>query len=191
MMKYVLITLAVVLLAVMAYLLLFTDVIAKNKDQIPEEIIDGGHNDSSNEDAPKLVKSDEITSFSLVFSTLSWADEEYFGEGIYRLEAVKTEKDVLCKYQFNPYYGDREAAEFRTNEGFLKKLDEVVKRYNLSIHNGKNVFVSGLPDMYGEEIDVVYASGESICAYDNQDGFIGRDAIFEIEKLFTDETETE
>lgn len=188
-MRYVLIVLSVLLLAVMAYLLFFTDVIVRNKDEIPEEIIDGASNDRSNKDAPKLIRSDEITSFSLVFSTLSWVDEEYFKEGIYTLKAEKTEKDVLGKYEFNPYYGERETKEFHTDEDFLKKLDEAVKKFNISSHNGKNIFVSGLPDMYGEEIDIVYSSGESISACDNQDGFVGRDAIFEIEKLFSKETE--
>lgn len=161
-----------------------TDKEIKDPDSVPEEIIDGYLQDNSNENAAKTVESCEITGFSLVFSTLSWADEEYFKEGIYRIEVKKNYDKVSGKYEFTPAYGDGQAVVFDTDESFLIQLDETVKKHDLAGYNGKSIFVSGLPDMYGEELCVEYASGESIYASDNQDGFIPRDAICEIEKLF-------
>ena len=38
--------------------------------------------------------------------------------------------------------------------------------------------------MYGAKIDIKYASGESIYAYDNQDCFISIDAINELVEIF-------
>ena len=39
--------------------------------------------------------------------------------------------------------------------------------------------------MYGEQIDIKYASGESIYAHDNQDGFLQTEAMVELIELFS------
>ena len=39
--------------------------------------------------------------------------------------------------------------------------------------------------MYGEQIDIKYASGESIYAHDNQDGFLQMEAMVELIELFS------
>ena len=70
----------------------------------------------------------------------------------------------------------------------MTKLQDVVSKYNLAKHNGYTHHVSGLPDMYGEQIDIKYASGESIYAHDNQDGFLPMDAMVELIELFSGKT---
>jgi len=191
-MKYLFIALAAVLAFSVIYLLVFTDVIVKHRDETqknnPDEVLDGYLRDSS-KDSPKNVNSSQIDDFSLVFSTLSWADEQYFKEGIYCFEIKAENGSFRGKYEFNPYYGNREIYLFDTDQAFMQKLDKVVKKYDLADFNGKNIFVSGLPDMYGEEIRIVYASGESIYASDNQDGFINRQVLLEFERLFSQEAE--
>ena len=42
--------------------------------------------------------------------------------------------------------------------------------------------------MYGEQIDIKYASGESIYAHDNQDGFLQMEAMVELIELFSEKT---
>lgn len=194
-MKYLIIFTVIVLILAFVFVLIFTDWIIPQReysqDEIPEEVIDGHRKDNSNVSAQKSVESNRIIDFSLEFSTLSWADDQYFREGIYRLEAKKTDEKVYVKYEFNPYYGDREVYEAEADENFLISLDKSVKEYGIPEFNGKDVFVSGLPDMYGERISILYESGETVYASDNQDGFICRDAFVQIEMLFAEATKTE
>ena len=56
--------------------------------------------------------------------------------------------------------------------------------YEFAQHNGYSHKISGLPDMYGATLDIKYASGESIYAYDNQDCFIPFEAMKELVELF-------
>lgn len=195
-MKYLVFFIVIALVAVLVYALLFTDWIISRKepvsDEIPEDVLEDGYmKDNSSTTVPKSVESEKIREFSLVFSTLSWTDEQYFKEGIYRLEAKKTNERVYVKYEFNPYYGDREIYQADTDADFLISLDKLIKEYRLAQFNGKNIFVSGLPDMYGEQVEILYESGETVYASDNQDGFIGRDALLQIEKLFLEEAKSE
>ena len=66
----------------------------------------------------------------------------------------------------------------------MTNLQEIVSKYNFAQYNGYISKVSGLPDMYGAKIDIKYASGESIYAYDNQDWFIPFEAIEELVRIF-------
>lgn len=66
----------------------------------------------------------------------------------------------------------------------MSKLQEIVSKYDLAKHNGYTHHVSGLPDMYGDYIDIKYASGESIYASDNQSGFLAQEAAMELINLF-------
>ena len=68
---------------------------------------------------------------------------------------------------------------------FLAKLQEIAAAYNFAQHNGYYHKVSGLPDMYGERLDIIYASGEQICAYDNQSRFLPYEAAEELILLFS------
>lgn len=174
---------AVILITIMS-IVFPTDNDIGQQDVIPEEILDGYRNDSSNENAAKTVESCEITDFSLVFSTLSWVDEENLQLGIYRLEAKKGHETVSVKCEFISHDGESKVKEFSEDVSFLQELDAVIKEYNLAAFNGKSVFVSGLPEMYGEEITVLYDSGEHIYASDNQDGFIPKECLYQIYKLF-------
>ena len=59
-----------------------------------------------------------------------------------------------------------------------------MSKYDLAKHNGDTHHVSGIPDMYGDYIDIKYASGESIYASDNQSGFLKAEAAMELLNLF-------
>ena len=73
----------------------------------------------------------------------------------------------------------------------MARLQEIVSAYDFAQYNGYYHSVSGLPDMYGETLDVVYASGERLHVYDNQSGFLPYEAIIELVMLFGAATKTD
>ena len=73
----------------------------------------------------------------------------------------------------------------------MVRLQEIVAYHDFAQYNGYSHTVSGLPDMYGERIDIVYASGERIYVHDNQSGFLGREAQKKLIALFGAATKME
>ncbi|MBO4950952.1 MAG: hypothetical protein J6E38_08070 [Clostridia bacterium] len=187
-MKMAAAVLVVIVIAVLVYFIVFAGIVPKytlkQTEEIYEDILDGYRDDRSNVNAHKQVASSLIENFSLEFSTLSYADEEYFRTGIYSLEAKRNDIKAFVRYEFDSYDGESRTWELETDSDFLKELDGIVKTYDLASFNGKNVFVSGLDAMYGDRIDILYQSGETIYASDNQDGFVPYEALREIHELF-------
>jgi len=101
------------------------------------------------------------------------------------MNAVLDNDKVKVKIDLHDRNGAGNKAEFETDSSFMAKLQEIVSKYDLAKHNGYTHHVSGLPDMYGEQIDIKYASGESIYAHDNQDGFLPMEAMEELIELFS------
>ena len=66
----------------------------------------------------------------------------------------------------------------------MSQLYRVVSEYDLAKYNGNSYFVSGLPDMYGAVIDIVFDSGESIRARDNQNNFLTSEAVSAVVTTF-------
>ena len=150
--------------------------------------IDGGVvTRNSGDDSPKVIESTEIISFDCEFSFISAAfDEENELAGkVYKLSAVMEDDTVKAKFDWRDRAGNGDKYEFQTDSSFMTKLQEIVSKYDLAKHNGYTHHVSGLPDMYGEQIDIKYASGESIYAHDNQDGFLQIEAMVELIELFS------
>ena len=153
--------------------------------EITEEPVeeDGGVRDNSDPDAPKVIESDFIISFQCEFSALDRMEEDTYLSGKnYRLEARL--KDGAVKGHYYPYGTHDEDILFAADHSFLYKLQEVVSEYDLAQYNGMDISVSGLPEMYGASLQIVYASGERISASDNQDCFLPLAAMEELESLF-------
>ena len=153
--------------------------------------IDGGVvTRNSGDDSPKVIESTEIISYDSEFSFISsFFDEESDLAGkVYKLSAVMEDDTVKAKFDWHDRAGNGDKHEFQTDSSFMTKLQDVVSKYDLAKHNGYKHHVSGLPDMYGEQIDIKYASGESIYAHDNQDGFLPMDAMVELIELFSEKT---
>ncbi|MBQ3031186.1 MAG: hypothetical protein IJD29_01695, partial [Anaerotignum sp.] len=126
---------------------------------------DGVVRDNSDPDAPKVIESDFIISFLCEFSALDRMEEDTYLSGKnYRLEARL--KDGAVKGHYSPYGTHGEDILFAADHSFMYELQEVVSRYDLAQYNGMDVSVSGLPEMYGASLQIVYASGESISASD-------------------------
>ena len=149
--------------------------------------IDGGVKTyNSGEESPKVIESTEIISFEFEFSLYNIVVEEeseLVGRN-YKLSAVLEDGAVKSKIKWRDRVGAGEEGDFTADISFMTSLQEIVSKYNFAQYNGYISKVSGLPDMYGAKIDIKYASGESIYAYDNQDCFISIDAIKELVKIF-------
>ena len=151
--------------------------------------IDGGVvTRNSGGDSPKVIKSTEIISFDCELSFISTVfDEESELEGkVYKMSAILEDNTVKVKIDWHDRTGTGNKSEFETDSSFMLRLQEIVSKYDLAKHNGYTHHVSGLPNMYGEHIDIKYASGEAIYAHDNQDGFLQMDAIVELIELFNE-----
>ena len=153
--------------------------------------IDGGVVKRYWSDAPKVIASNEITEFHSVISLISAYHADEVGHRVYRLDAVIENNSVLVRYDWYDRQGDSDKAEYKTDADFMARLQEIVSAYDFAQYNGYYHSVSGLPDMYGETLDVVYASGERLHVYDNQSGFLPYEAIIELVMLFGAATKTD
>ncbi len=149
--------------------------------------IDGGVKTyNSGKDSPKVIESTEIVSFECEFSLLAAVleEESELSGRIYTLSAQLNDGTVKCKIDWYGRESSSAPREFTADASFMTSLQEIVSKYDFAQHNGYISKVSGLPHMYGAKLDIKYASGESIYAYDNQDCFISIDAINELVKIF-------
>jgi len=162
------------------------------RDTIPEETddIDGGvvrHNDGA--DAPKVIESTEIVEFICEFSLLTTFEPGELGNNNYELRVSR--KDDVVEGSFRKWGRDsgKNDFTFASDSSFMTKLQEIVSKHDLVRHNGYTHTVSGLPYMYGAKLDIRYASGESIYAYNNQDCFLSYDAMYDLAALFNSMSE--
>ena len=158
-----------------------------NADEEVEE--DGGKNNNTDFDAPKLVNSTEIIKFSCEFSLLAFAEdpEPPLQCGTYLLEAEAKDEKVSCRYCLDFRDGESEDESFETDTSFMEELQKIALENNLAQYNGISISVSGLPDMYGAKLSIDYESGEYIYATDNQDCFLSMKAMKELVELFEKE----
>lgn len=143
--------------------------------------IDGGATDNSDLNAPKGIESTQIISFDCRFSTMDIVEPGKVGNHIYLLHAKLENGAVQGMYQV---IDTGETHSFRVSQKFLGEVQMLVAFYSLAQYNGHDYTVAGLPDEYGAQLDVRYASRESIYAYDNQDNFLPLEAMNELINLF-------
>ena len=143
--------------------------------------IDGGVTDNSDLNAPKSIESTQIISFDCRFSTMDVDEPGELGNHIYFLQARLENGGVKGMYQVRD---TGEEHSFRASQNFLREVQTLVAIYDLAQHNGHAYTVTGLPNEYGAQLNVQYASCESIYAKDNQDNFLTLEAMNELLKLF-------
>lgn len=139
--------------------------------------IDGGVVKRYWNDAPKTIESTEIVKFHCESSLFAVCDVEELGNCVYTLDAEVRDGDVCVSYEWYDRLGKGERGSYTADADFMACLHQIITEYNLAQHNGYYHSVSGLPDMYGDILNVDYASGETIRVYDNQSGFLPFDAI--------------
>ncbi|MBE6768573.1 MAG: hypothetical protein E7549_06640 [Ruminococcaceae bacterium] len=142
---------------------------------------DGCVRNNTNYNAPKTITSTLIISFDCRFSTMDVAEPGTLGNHIYQLQAKLENGAVKGTYQV---LDTGEKRLFRDSHVFLNKVQNLVEKYDLAQYNGQSYEVAGLPGDYGVRLEVVYASGERIYTYNNQDNFLPDGAMNELVKLF-------
>lgn len=142
---------------------------------------DGCVRNNTDNDAPKTIASTLIISFDCWFSTMDVAEPGMLGNHIYQLQAKLENGAVKGTYQVRD---TGEKRLFRESHYFLNEVQNLVGKYDLAQYNGHCYEVAGLPGDYGVRLEVVYASGERIYAYNNQDNFFSREAMNKLVKLF-------
>ena len=145
---------------------------------------DGTVKDHSDPTAPTATVSSDIVSFSCTFSTLAVDELQEISGKVFRLDAVANGTETEVKYSWHDRNGNGNSGAFITDLRFMRALQNTVARHGLTKHNGHSHTVSGLPDNYGAELSILYASGEKIYADDNQDNFLSSDAMRELASLF-------
>ena len=175
---------AIIGIAILAAGCVLAGIRRKRKPKNETEDIDGGITKYTDTNAPKVIESELIISFECELSTLADAeDDEYSGKN-YKLYAKLRDGAVVAKYEYYDRMGNSISKEFRSSVEFMRRLYGIVSEYDLAQYNGCHYHVAGLPDMYGADIDIVFASGESIRASNNQENFLNRDAVRELVELF-------
>ena len=159
---------------------------SKNTDDI-----DGGVVKRYWSDAPKVIESGEIVSFHCEISLIAACDVDELGHRVYNLDAELKDGDVLVKYDWYERGGESDKAEYKADADFAVRLQEIVSEYDFASQNGYYHSVSGLPDMYGGSLHILYASNERIDIYDNQSGFLPYEAEKALVSLFGAATKLE
>ncbi|MBE6870840.1 MAG: hypothetical protein E7491_02720 [Ruminococcaceae bacterium] len=160
--------------------------VKKRRKGAETDDVDGGvRHYNSGDDAPKEIKSTEITEFNCTFSLFADAEEGELECGLYKCKAVLNGGAVDCNIRWRDRTGKGDDLSFEADAAFMENLQQIACEYNLAKHNGYSYSVSGLPDMYGALLDIRYASGESIYAYNNQSNFLPRAMLKKLFDLFT------
>lgn len=158
---------------------------ADNADTDVEAEEDGYKTNHTDSNAPKTIESTEITDFSCYFSALAFVEGDTELEyDSYHLSAVWKDGVVSGSYLASTRYGEEVEDRFEADASFMEDLQEIVTKHDFARNNGLYVEVKGLPDNYGADLTVIYASGERILAHDNQDGFLSIAAMEALEELF-------
>jgi rhodanese-related sulfurtransferase len=134
------------------------------KPSDPNEYISGGTTDNTDPSAPKVIESEDMTSFSCYVNLLGYDTKNY-------------PEITELKYTF-------EASLENDGAEKMAAIQDIVKRYDFAQFNGISRHTAGLPDHFGATIDISYASGERIYAYHNQDMYLPIEAVCELVVLF-------
>lgn len=145
------------------------------------DVIDGGVHHFEDEHAPKTIQSTEITYFYCKFSSMDRSMEETSVAGqIFTLTATKDSYTCELRNRDN----ETTVETFATGADFLVQLQDIVSRYEMAQENGLHHTVSGLPPDFGIDLEVQYASGETIRTSNNQHCFLSNAAMEELVALF-------
>jgi len=142
---------------------------------------DGYEQDNSDPDAPKTVESKQIISIDCWFSTMDAAEPGVMGNHIYQLQAALQDGAVQGSCTVRDTGQEQ---SFRESHSFLNQVYELVDRYDIAQLNGHSIEVKGLPGDYGVDLQIWFASGESITVCDNQDCVLPDGFMDELLALF-------
>lgn len=153
----------------------------------PIEIpVAGGRDENQDENAPKEIKSEDLTYFDSWFAN-NESEELEWGKYFLKAELGEDGK-VTGSYTFTDRNGDFSPLEFlfETDAAFMKEVNDIVKESNIVAWNGYYGHTNGIPDDFGFAIDAEYASGEKLCCSDNAANYYNEETMAALNALFYD-----
>ena len=173
-----------VILLLLAAVLLAVAMLFRRSDGTPTR--GGIRTDNTDPDAPKAINSTEIISFECSFSTLRDLDPGKLGKRFCSFQAARQNGSVIGSYRSDVPSSPELSVkcDFKTDASFMAKLQDAVSNHGISRHNGLSVRVSGLPSKLGAKLYIVYASGETVSASNNQTNFLSSEEMEAIEAVF-------
>ena len=151
----------------------------------------GGRRTHQDPFAPKTVKSDVLTSFSL---TVNGYFEALDLNGGFAFEAaVDPEGAVAGRYTYTPEYSDFQfnTFVFTADAAFLSEVQKIVRAYDFAALNGGYGETIGIPEGLGYALEAKYDSGERISCSDNAFNEIPKEAVAALHALFYRESGAE
>ena len=146
---------------------------------------DGGVKDYTNNNAAKKICDNKIVAFKCEFSAIAFMeDDTKLAGNVYELEAKVMDNRVVGSYIKYDRISSDKRCSIITDVAFMDRLQDVIVKYDIAQYNGTYHSASALPYKYGAELNIMYSSGESISAFDNQDNFLPIAAMEELEELF-------
>ena len=146
--------------------------------------IDGGSITAFPRDVSDGVSSGEAVSFDSELSFIGMSDGTAFDGNVYTLHASLKDDRVFGRISRRDRFGDSDEQSFVSDDAFMKALSRLIEAHGIEKLNGYYHKTNALPDMYGTSIDISYASGQHISAYDNESGFLTEKAMTDIVNLF-------
>lgn len=133
----------------------------------------------------KEIESETIISFFLDFSTLYEEGDISMGKKQWKLRADFDGETVLGTYKsFDSMSNDDR--RFEADAQFMNKLMEIIKTYDLASFDGLDNETKGISDEYGATFSIMFESGESLYARDNEENFIPLEAEDAFVQLFAE-----
>lgn len=145
---------------------------SQNRDQDVE--IEGGRRSYTNPDAPKVIESKEIISFEYGFDSedLVYLDNVFPYDYCY-FSLENQDDGVLYKATLSRDFQGLTEVELVVSHSTLEDLQNLLEEEDVARYNGIDEFVNGLPNNFGGDLLVKYASGEYISASDNSQQLLG------------------
>ena len=165
----------------------------KNKDKDivviskPDPLACGGTDATLDKSAPKEIKSNDMVFFSVSSKLNTWGENGDDAELIDSISAfaVKATQGSFLLFESSDYY--RKNQKFfctLIKDDIFPSLDKAVKEHDLAKQNGFHSKTHGLPENFGGDVLIKYASGEEIDFSDNQTPVIPYKAGLDFAEIF-------
>ncbi len=157
----------------------------------PEKNACGGTTATQDLDAPKTIRSEEMTLFDVStalghnFTPNRPREEEEIhrfsafaarcGEGVFLFLETET---------FPRRQGSKDRGWTYVREDRFPELTALVREYDLAAKNGFHSTTHGLPENFGGSVEIGFSSGEEISFSNNQTPVLSREAALKIIELF-------
>lgn len=151
----------------------------------PEPLSCGGRYATQDTKAPKQIKSEEMVFFhaTSVFNNAS----EDGGPGYVSAFAAPVAEGTFLFLETGEgfrRFGERKSAFCVTKGSVFPSLVALVRELDLAKENGYHANTAGLPENFGGEVTIRYASGEKISYSDNQSPVLSAEAGKKIAQVF-------